>query len=156
MIFRDEERESFEQELESFIEAKGFKLVSLQIIKRNKNTNFKIAVYNENGVTIDDCAKISKALDVDFELENKYGENYTIEVSSPGIARRLKTIKEYKIFIGKKVEIFLLKEDKKTEKITAIIKSIDNDLIKFSIEDGSELKVNFADIKKGRLVPDIK
>ena len=82
----------------------GFIPVEINFARENDKDILKIFIYSKNKpVTLDDCEKISRSLD-EF-LDELIDFKYSLEVSSPGLTRKLKSEKEYLIFIGKLVSI---------------------------------------------------
>ncbi len=68
--------------------------------------NFKIYIDGDNGITIDKCIKINRALYKKIEEQQLYPEgDFSLEVSSPGVDEPLVNIRQYKKNIGRKVEV---------------------------------------------------
>jgi ribosome maturation factor RimP len=147
----ENEREIFENDITPFIEDLGYQLVEAVLEKRSKSLNIRIAIFSPNGITIDDCSRVSKALARDFSLDEKYGETYSLEVSSPGISRRLKRLREYRIFRDKGIELFLKQDYNGEKKISGIIKNVVDDKIQIERENGELCLFSLEDITKGRL-----
>ncbi len=68
------------------------------------NDSIKIIIDGDNGIKVQDCIRISKALRNKIEEENK---NFSIEVTSPGIGENLKISRQYKNNIGRDLELKL-------------------------------------------------
>ena len=84
----------------------GLVPVEVELVKENHKWFLRIFIYSmEREVGIDDCEKVSRSLS-DF-LEELIPFKYYLEVSSPGIERKLKSDKEYLIFKGKDINIKL-------------------------------------------------
>ena len=76
--------------------------------KISKNPSLTFFIDTEGGVDLDTCEKFHNAIDVVLdELDPSYGEPYTLNVSSPGIDRPLKTARDFERCVGKDVEIKL-------------------------------------------------
>jgi len=73
--------------------------------KISKNPSLTFFIDTEGGVDLDTCEKFHNAIDVVLdELDPSYGEPYTLNVSSPGIDRPLKTARDFERCVGKDVE----------------------------------------------------
>ncbi len=72
----------------------------------------RVHVDREGGVTVDECARISRRIGDLIEAENLIPQKYTLEVSSPGLDRVLKTEREFRWAMGKQVRVW----KKRTEK----------------------------------------
>ncbi len=82
----------------------GFMPVEIDFARENDKDILKIFIYSKTKpVTLDDCEKISRSID-EF-LDELIDFKYSLEVSSPGLTRKLKSVKEYLIFVGKIVLI---------------------------------------------------
>ena len=78
--------------------------IEISLKKLGKNYLLQIFIYSNNKpITLDDCEKISR--NIDPFIEEIIDVNYFLEVSSPGLTRKIKSSKEYIIFKGKKILI---------------------------------------------------
>jgi ribosome maturation factor RimP len=97
------------------IEGLGFELVRLRL-QGGETPNLQImADRPDGGIVVDDCAKISTAVSASLDVEDPIEENYTLEVSSPGIDRPLTRLKDFDSFEGHeaKIETFELIDGRK-------------------------------------------
>ena len=151
MSNRDSEKLEFEKELEPHVDALGYILVDAVIGKRRGDVSIKVVIHSDSGVGIDDCARLSKYIDVEMDFEGKYGDDYTIEVSSPGLGRSLKTLREYRVFKGRPVKINLRNEVDGKKSLTGSIKEADETRV--TIEENDNVFVlDFENISKCRLI----
>jgi ribosome maturation factor RimP len=74
-------------------------------------TTLEIFLDSDSGMTFEKCQRISRALEATIDAEKWLGEEYTLEVSSPGISRPLKFPRQYKKNIGRTLELMLVNED---------------------------------------------
>lgn len=77
------------------IEGLGFELVRIRLMSGKTPTLQIMADRPEGGIVVDDCAKISTAVSAILDVEDPIVENYTLEVSSPGIDRPLTRLKDF-------------------------------------------------------------
>ena len=92
------------EEIENSINSIGFELMEIEC---SPNTNgLKIVTFIDHldGVTLDDCVKASKLIEPILDNENEEGA-YLLEVSSPGLNRKLITKEHFDRFIGKTIKI---------------------------------------------------
>ncbi|MDO5036843.1 MAG: ribosome maturation factor RimP [Tissierellia bacterium] len=88
-------------------EALGYELVDLEFKPGTDPVRALFYIYKEEGVSIDDCVHMSKALDKALEKEDLIPGAYHLEVSSPGLDRPLKTLDDYRRNKNKIVDIHL-------------------------------------------------
>jgi ribosome maturation factor RimP len=81
-----ENKEKLKEKIGSALSSMGenFSLKGLNISTRNKSDILKVFVDKPGGITIDDCAEISKKLSVHLEIVDLLSKPYRLEVSSPG------------------------------------------------------------------------
>lgn len=96
------------EEIAKLLENKGMELVEI-VLTTKEITTITIYIYKESGVTLDDCTEVSREIDAILNLDTLFDDKYMLEVSSPGIDRKLKTLDDYRRNLGKMMEIKLYK-----------------------------------------------
>jgi len=119
------------------IEEEGAELVDIVLKGTKRNHILIIYVDKIGGVTISDCTKISRKLLKKTELEDILGNNYRLEVSSPGIDRPLKTKRDFERHIGRFLEI-QFQDEKGLHKIGGNMKKIEENIITISNDTGEK------------------
>jgi len=116
-------------------------------IKVGASNDIRVLVDSMEGVRIEECVSLSKALNADLELQD---DNYSLEVSSPGIGEPLVVMQQYEKNIGRDVEVLLLDGKKKKGKLLSVSKeSIEVEVIEKMIpEGGSQKKKKDVPVKK--------
>jgi ribosome maturation factor RimP len=82
------------------IEGMGYELVRIRLMSGKSPTLQIMAEKPEGGIEVDDCAEISTAVSAVMDVEDPIEDNYTLEVSSPGIDRPLTRLKDFEIWEG--------------------------------------------------------
>lgn len=106
-----------EEKLRPIIEDLGYELIEVNYQKVAGEMNLIFTIDSDTPITIDDCEKVTKAIDPILEEMNPTDDSpYILSVSSPGIDRPLKSKRDFDRNIGKEIEISLFKklENKKT------------------------------------------
>lgn len=85
----------------------GFELVDVEFLKEAGSYHLRVYMDKEGGITIDDLAKVNRALSTKMDEKDFIDEAYILEVSSPGLTRPLKKPKDFLRSIGKDVEVKL-------------------------------------------------
>ena len=133
------------------VEAKGFELVDVEWVKEGANWYLRAYIDKENGITVDDCEEVSRALSDLLDEEDFISENYILEVSSPGLDRPLKKEKDFARSIGKDVEVKLFKTINKEKEFVGILIAYDEDTVTLEMEDETEMQFKRSDIARIRL-----
>jgi ribosome maturation factor RimP len=102
--------DSLERELEARIGALGFELVELERAGTRSRPILRLRIDRagspaEPGVTLDDCARVSRALEPFLDGHEGLAEQYVLEVSSPGVERPLVRERDWERFAGREVAI---------------------------------------------------
>jgi ribosome maturation factor RimP len=109
---------------------------------------------DKDDINVDHCTLVSRFISKKLDEEDIIPyEKYTLEVSTPGLERPLKTIEDFKRFINKNCKIILKeKEEDGRKKYTGIIEEINNNIIKIFVEkENKRFEINFKNIKKANL-----
>lgn len=98
------------EDCEPKIEELGYDLVDVEYVKEKNKYFLRVYIGKAEGITIDDCQKVSKIVGDKLDELDPVQESYYLEVSSPGLDRPLKTDKDLKRNIGKSIDLSLYKE----------------------------------------------
>ena len=123
-------RFDFESIVEPLVTANGCDLWGIDFIHGANTPILRVFIDAVGGATIEDCEKISKDLNYELPLDNFFAElDYTLEVSTPGIERKIYRAEQFDQFVGERFKIKLKApvEGKLTFKLT--YKKFDNKLI---------------------------
>ena len=137
-----------EELLESTLEAMGYELVEVEQLARGKL--LRIFVDKDGGVNIDDCVLISNHLSKLLAVENI--DYSRLEVSSPGLDRRLKKESDFYRFRGERVKLKLRVALQGQRNFEGVLLEVNNDKLKLEVE-GKELDIELNNLEKARLVP---
>ena len=130
--------------LEKDIENMGYDLVDIEFIGPRDSKRLIFYIYNEEGITIDDCERVSGFLDEKLDELDLIKNSYYLEVSSQDLSRPLKTDRD---LLRNKDELLKIKL-KNGDLILANLKDINEDSIVFINEDNEEIEIDKADIKE--------
>jgi ribosome maturation factor RimP len=101
--------EKVEELIKNNILELGYELYDVEYIKEGKDFYLRIYIDNKNGITIEDCEKVSNNITEILDSKDYIKEQYFLEVSSPGIERVLRKEKHLKENIGNLISVKLYK-----------------------------------------------
>lgn len=128
-----------ETKVRPLIEEMGYELLEVEYKKEFDGMSLIFTIDSENGVTIDDCEKVNKAIDpVIDELNPTNDEPYTLVVSSPGLDRQLKTDRDLKRTIGKEVTLTLFSKIDGKKSFEGELLSFDEKTVTIRTGDGEK------------------
>ncbi len=103
------------------------------------------------GVTLDDCARVSHELGTILDVEDVLPDSYTLEVSSPGLDRPLRHLTDYQRFVGRLAKIVLSEPLGRQTAFAGRIRGVDGDEVLFESEGGRAVRLPFRLISRARL-----
>ena len=141
--------EKVEQLVKDPIEKLGYSLYDVEYVKEGPEYYLRIYIDKESGIDLNDCEKVSNEINEILDKADYIKEQYYLEVSSPGIERKLRKDKHLEQNISKNVEIKLFKKDNNGKKeYTGKLKTFNQEEI--IIETNKEITIerkNIAQIK---------
>jgi len=138
------------------VEGLGYELVGIEHLPMGKHTVLRIYIDSADGITVDDCSRVSHQVSGVLEVEEPIKGQFTLEVSSPGIDRPLFNFEQFKKFVGSKVKIKLYHAIDGKRKITGLIESIDGDDINIKDADSDmNFQLQIDDIDKANVITDL-
>ncbi|BCK02339.1 ribosome maturation factor RimP [Vibrio cholerae] len=138
--------------LEAPVVAAGYELVGLEFVRAGQHSTLRIFIDHENGITVEDCAEVSRQVSAVLDVEDPISVVYNLEVSSPGLERPLFKAAHYEQFIGHEVSIVLKMAVGNRRKWKGIIQSIDGETVVVMV-DGQEEHFALSNISKANLIP---
>ena len=112
-----------EKLLEPIMEANHFEMVDVEYVKEGGSYYLRAYIDKENGITIDDCELVSRALEEKLDEEDFIEEAYILEISSPGLGRVLKKDRDLERSIGKEVDVKLFRAVNGSKERTGFLKA---------------------------------
>lgn len=131
---------------EPIVEKLGYELVEVKYAKGRSGMELTLFIYSPNGISLEDCEKVSKAVDMPLdELNPTNDESYTLNVSSLGLDRPIKTEADARRNLNQKVEVkfYAARDGKKS--IIGILTNYDNESITIDA-NGENIVFRFDEI----------
>jgi ribosome maturation factor RimP len=124
----------------------------IDVAVRNERGGKLVQVFldTDAGITIDQCAQISRELASEIEKENVIETSYRLEVSSPGIDKPLRFFRQYPKNVGRKFKVTFRKADANSTVIGELTGIVD-DLLTFQPEKGEPVTVRFPEIIESKV-----
>ena len=154
--------DELERVLEDAVERLGFELVDLEKAGGRGRPVLRLRIDRPDsepgsGVTVDDCARVSRALEEMLEAREDLPATYVLEVSSPGVERPIRKRRDFERFVGREIRVRgfapLVEGSRQLTGILLGVEGADEDeRIRLRLEDERELEVPRSAIAKARLV----
>ncbi len=132
------------EKISKIVKLHGAELYDIETLKENGHTIFRVYVTDRDGIDLDRCADISRDISPLLDVYPPVVGHYNLEVSSPGIERKLKKIEHFKLAMGENIQIKL--RDK--TKVEGILLDADRERVvlktRYGIEEYSSSDIDSA------------
>ncbi len=118
----------------------GFFVVDAEYKKEGNDRYLRLFIDTPSGVGLNECEEFSRAFEKEFDKIDPIKEAYILEVSSPGVERKLKTEREFLHYIGKKVSVKLYKAIDSKKEFVGILKMYEDKVVTV-LADDKEIKI---------------
>ena len=135
----------------------GFELIEVKIGLMNTKKTIQIYIDSPNGIQLDDCVNANQITKNIFDKTKQFYKGCVLEVSSPGIFRKLKTPDHFKSSTGKRIKVHLNKKIEGLKTVTGDLQKCD-DLNIYILKDknGPDMIIPYSLISRSNLEPLLK
>ena len=132
--------------------SEGLELVDVEYLGRGPNAVLRIYLDKPEGITISDCQNLSHQVGAILDVEDLMDRSYTLEVSSPGLDRKLLKPADYQRFAGKLVKLVLKGPRVGPRRFQGRLLGIDGDKVQLDTGNGQVVPFDWGEIEKANLV----
>ena len=138
--------------LEPAIERLGYELVDAEVRLGSKGGLVRLFIDKPEGIDLDDCEKVSLAVSALLDVEDPIPGHYNLEVSSPGLDRKLTKVEHFQRFTGETVKVQMRLPIAGRRRFRGTLVASDEDNIVVEV-DGESQRLPLKTIDTARLVP---
>ena len=135
------------------VDPMGYELVGVEYRMGGDSGLLRIYIDQEDGILLDDCVAVSRQVSAMLDVEDPLKQGYQLEVSSPGVDRRLFVKEHFERFAGSKVRVKLRMKLHGRKKFEGILKGIQDENVVLEMDDEMEY-LPLDQIDSARLVPE--
>ena len=143
--------QNLQEMLQGAVEDLGCELWGIECQRAGRFMTVRLFIDKEGGVTVDDCADVSRQVSAILDVEDPIADKYNLEVSSPGLDRPLFTLPQFERYIGQDIAVYLRILVMERRKWQGKLERIENDMVTL-IVDGQEQVLVFGNIQKANVV----
>jgi len=138
--------------LEPAVEAAGYELIGIEYMRAGKHSILRLFIDHADGIDVDACAKVSRQVGAVLDVEDPITNEYSLEVSSPGLDRPLFKPHHYSERVGEIVSLQTVMPTDGRRKFKGTIVSVDGQMVTLNV-DGKEYTLALMNVKKANIVP---
>lgn len=139
------------QIIKPVISGLGYNFYGLEYIANKNSPTVCIYIDSSSGVSVDDCQKVSYQVAQVLSVEDNASQ-YNLEVSSPGIERKLFTIEQCNSQVGKTIKITTAVPIEKQRNFTGILQQVVGEQLYLAVEGGEKKVFDFTNINSAQVV----
>ena len=143
--------QNLQEMLQGAVEDLGCELWGIECQRAGRFMTVRLFIDKEGGVTVDDCADVSRQVSAILDVEDPIADKYNLEVSSPGLDRPLFTLPQFERYIGQDIIVHLRIPVMERRKWQGKLERIEKDMVTL-IVDGQEQVLVFGNIQKANVV----
>jgi len=141
--------------IEPILDEMEVQLVDIEYLFEQGRWILRIYVDTPGGITLDDCARVSREIDDLIEVKDIFHQGYVLEVSSPGLNRRLKMETDFQRAVGKNIKIRMVTPFEGQRSFRGSLQSFQDGILCLSVKDDLIL-LPYGDVEKANLVYDFE
>ncbi|HUJ50296.1 MAG TPA: ribosome maturation factor RimP [Bryobacteraceae bacterium] len=133
-------------------DSEGIEIVDVEFLGAGRSRLLRIYIDRPQGVTHADCEFISQQVGTILDVEDVIpGDSYTLEVSSPGLERKLATPKDFERFVGKKAKVTLREPVENQRHWEGKLAGFSQGIVALEASEGKLIHFPFAQVQKANL-----
>ena len=138
--------------LEPAIERLGYELSDLEVKLGGRDVVIRLFIDKADGVGLEDCETVSRQISALLDVEDPVPGHYVLEVSSPGLDRRLTKVEHFERFMGEDIRVKLRFPISGRKNYRGALRAVDEENIEVEV-DGESHRLPIATIQSARLIP---
>jgi ribosome maturation factor RimP len=143
-------RENIRALLLPITEAAGVFIVDVVVRNERGGKLVQAFVDTDKGITVDECAEISRELGRCIEQENVIQTSYRLEVSSPGADKPVRLLRQYPRNVGRRFKV-MLQGSEPSKPFIGTLKAVHGDQLEFETDSGETIAIDFSKITESKV-----
>ena len=141
------------ERLSVLVDSMGYELVGCELLPMGGKKMFRLYIDGPNGVSLDDCSRVSHQISALMDVEDPFQSRYVLEVSSPGIDRPLFELKHFERFVGSEIKLRLYAPIAKRKQYKGTLVRVVGEDIYLVVEGSAqEIVIPFSAIERANVI----
>lgn len=128
--------EALQHKLEELVTAQGLELLAVETAGGSRHLTLRLVIDAPGGVTVDHCASVSREASALLDVEDPFEGRYTLEVTSPGVERKLYSEADYRRFAGRRVKVRMKPSFREHRAVSGELVGLEDGCVRVLAEDG--------------------
>jgi ribosome maturation factor RimP len=138
---------------EPVLQAQGYELVDIEFVSGQGGGTLRFYIDADDGIDVDDCAAVSPVISEMLDADDPFPGAYSLEISSPGLDRVLRTAEHFARFVDHRVKVELRVAREGRKRYTGMLRRVvDGESIELDVDNFS-VSLKLAEISRARLAP---
>ncbi|NIP43406.1 MAG: hypothetical protein GWO41_07500 [candidate division Zixibacteria bacterium] len=133
------------------VSEEGLTLVDMTLIQQSSGAILRVYADKLGGITVGECARLSRKLEMVIENESVFERRWILEVSSPGLDRPLKTETEFGLKVGETIKLYYSDEAGNPAELKGKIAGAADNMVTINTDDG-QFEIDLAKVSKGQII----
>jgi ribosome maturation factor RimP len=133
----------------------GLTLIDVELKGGRSNPLLRIYIDKPGGVSHADCALVSEQMSAILDVEDLFPGSYLLEVSSPGLDRKLLKPREYAYFAGRRARVILREPVDDRKVFEGRLAGLEDGRVKLDLDQQGVAEVELSNISKAKLLPEL-
>ena len=138
--------------IEPVVQELGCELWGIEKLQQGRQVVLKIYIESAEGINVDDCARVSLQVSAILDVEDPIPGEYMLEVSSPGVERRLFKPEHFNVCKGEKVQITLRQAFDGRRKFKGLLCGLEDEEVVIRVDDAQEIVLPMDSIERARVL----
>jgi len=146
--------QELERQLAALVADDGLELLATEVIGSGPRTVVRLVIDGPEGVTLDHCSAVSQQASAMLDVEDPIPHAYTLEVSSPGLERKLYSKRDYEVFGGHRVKIRMRPSYRAHRVLSGTLKGLLGDSVQLQLDTQEVVELPYEEVFEARLAVD--
>lgn len=147
--------EQIEAVAERVAGGEGLTLIDVELKGGSSNALLRVYIDKPGGVSHADCALVSEQMSAILDVEDLFPGSYVLEVSSPGLDRKLVKPREYQYFSGRRARVVLREPVGEQKVFEGRLDGLHEGRVRMGLDDERVVELELSNISKARLLPEL-
>jgi len=146
--------DTVQEQLTAMVADEGLELLATEVVGSGPQTILRLVVDGPDGVGLDKCASVSRQASAMLDVEDPIRHHYTLEVSSPGLDRKLYSIEDFEQYVGHRVRIRMAPSYREHRTVIGELLGTHQEKVRVFDDSGQEIQLPIDEIFEARLEVD--